>query len=125
MASDVLGSQLDIHSDGLISRSLTTTATSRNLLCEHGKGEHICVNYFLHMGRLSISGSNMSNSLKNFQTIRDALATTDLDRGMRIALLLGRLNDGVEISPEMRLQADNWEATISVCVKFNWKSGLC
>ncbi len=56
----------------------------------------------------------MSKSLKNFQTIQDALATTYTARNMRIVFLMGRWNDGVEISPDMRKQADNWESTVDV-----------
>ena len=118
MASDVLGSQMDIHSGGIdltFPHHDNELAQSEAYFCEHEKGEHTWVNYFLHMGHLSISGSKMSKSLKNFQTIQDALATTYSARGMRIVFLMGRWNDGVEISPDMRLQADNWESTISVC----------
>lgn len=60
------------------------------------------------------AGSKMSKSLKNFQTIQDALATTYTARNMRIVFLMGRWNDGVEISPDMRKQADNWESTVDV-----------
>ncbi|KAH6893165.1 tRNA synthetases class I (C) catalytic domain-containing protein [Thelonectria olida] len=88
-------------------------AQSEAYYCDHEKGEHTWVNYFLHMGHLSISGSKMSKSLKNFQTIQDALATNYSARSMRIVFLLGRWNDGVEISPDMRTQGDNWESTIS------------
>jgi len=56
----------------------------------------------------------MSKSLKNFQTIQDALATTYTSRNMRIVFLMGRWNDGVEISPDMRKQADSWETTLDV-----------
>jgi cysteinyl-tRNA synthetase len=66
------------------------------------------------MGHLSIAGSKMSKSLKNFQTIQDALATTYTARNMRIVFLMGRWNDGVEISQDMRKQADSWESTIDV-----------
>lgn len=66
------------------------------------------------MGHLSISGSKMSKSLKNFQTIQDALGTTYTARNMRIVFLMGRWNDGVEISPDMRKQADSWETTLDV-----------
>jgi cysteinyl-tRNA synthetase len=59
----------------------------------------------------------MSKSLKNFQTIQDALATTYTARNMRIVFLMGRWNDGVEISQDMRKQADNWESTIDVGLK--------
>ncbi|KAH7165793.1 tRNA synthetases class I (C) catalytic domain-containing protein [Dactylonectria macrodidyma] len=116
MASDVLGAQMDIHSGGVdlaFPHHDNELAQSEAYYCDHSKGEHTWVNYFLHMGHLSISGSKMSKSLKNFQTIQDALATTYSSRGMRIVFLLGRWNDGVEISPDMRLQGDNWETTIS------------
>lgn len=116
MASDVLGSQMDIHSGGIdlaFPHHDNELAQSEAHFCEHGKGEHTWVNYFLHTGHLSISGSKMSKSLKNFQTIQDALSTSYTPRSMRIVFLLGKWNDGVEISPDMRLQADNWESTIS------------
>ncbi|KAF7551474.1 hypothetical protein G7Z17_g4974 [Cylindrodendrum hubeiense] len=116
MASDVLGAQMDIHSGGVdlaFPHHDNELAQSEAYFCDHSKGEHTWVNYFLHMGHLSISGSKMSKSLKNFQTIQDALATTYSSRGMRIVFLLGRWNDGVEISPDMRLQGENWESTIS------------
>lgn len=117
MASDILGSQMDIHSGGIdlaFPHHDNELAQSEAYFCEHGKGEHTWVNYFLHMGHLSIAGSKMSKSLKNFQTIQDALATTYTARNMRIVFLMGRWNDGVEISPEMRAQADNFETTVSV-----------
>lgn len=117
MASDVLGSKMDIHSGGVdlaFPHHDNELAQSEAFYCEHGKGEHTWVNYFLHMGHLSISGSKMSKSLKNFQTIQDALATNYTARSMRIVFLMGKWNDGVEISPDMRSQSDNWETTISV-----------
>ncbi|KID79364.1 uncharacterized protein G6M90_00g020440 [Metarhizium brunneum] len=116
MASDVLGSRMDVHSGGVdlaFPHHDNELAQSEAYFCQHGKGEHTWVNYFLHMGHLSISGSKMSKSLKNFQTIADALATTYTARSMRIVFLMGRWNDGVEISPDMRSAADNWETTIS------------
>ncbi|KAJ4180611.1 cysteinyl-tRNA synthetase [Fusarium solani] len=116
MASDVLGAQMDIHSGGIdlaFPHHDNELALSEAYFSDHKKGEHPWVNYFLHMGHLSISGFKMSKSLKNFQTIRDALATSYSSRGMRIVFLLGRWNDGVEISPDKRAQAENWESTIS------------
>ncbi|PQE21779.1 hypothetical protein CJF30_00010990 [Rutstroemia sp. NJR-2017a BBW] len=116
MASDVLGSKMDIHSGGIdlaFPHHDNELAQSEAYFCEHGHGPHEWVNYFLHMGHLSIAGSKMSKSLKNFQTIRDALATDYTPRGMRIVFLMGRWNDGVEISPELRLAAEGWEATVN------------
>ncbi|KAL2194628.1 tRNA synthetases class I (C) catalytic domain-containing protein [Corynascus similis CBS 632.67] len=115
MASDKLGEQMDIHSGGIdlaFPHHDNELAQSEAYFHECGKGEHTWVNYFLHMGHLSIAGSKMSKSLKNFQTIQDALATTYTARNMRIVFLMGRWNDGVEISLDMRKQADSWESTI-------------
>ncbi|KAK3380830.1 tRNA synthetases class I (C) catalytic domain-containing protein [Podospora didyma] len=115
MASDKLGSQMDIHSGGIdlaFPHHDNELAQSEAYFHECGKGEHTWVNNFLHMGHLSIAGSKMSKSLKNFQTIQDALATTYTARNMRIVFLMSRWNDGVEISPDMRKQADNWEITL-------------
>ncbi|KAI2643169.1 tRNA synthetases class I (C) catalytic domain-containing protein [Xylaria nigripes] len=115
MASDVLGSRMDLHSGGIdlaFPHHDNELAQSEAYFCEHGH-EHTWVNYFLHMGHLSISGSKMSKSLKNFQTIKDALASTYTARSMRIVFLHGRWNDGVEITPSMRTQADIWETTLN------------
>ncbi|KAK6858079.1 cysteinyl-tRNA synthetase [Apiospora arundinis] len=115
MASDHLGSRMDLHSGGVdlaFPHHDNELAQSEAFYCEHGH-EHNWVNYFLHMGHLSISGSKMSKSLKNFQTIKDALASSYTARSMRIVFLLGRWNDGVEISPDMRTQADNWESAVN------------
>ncbi|KAI3339823.1 cysteinyl-tRNA synthetase [Ustulina deusta] len=115
MASDVLGSRMDLHSGGIdlaFPHHDNELAQSEAYFCEHGH-EHTWVNYFLHMGHLSISGSKMSKSLKNFQTIKDALASTYTARSMRVVFLHGKWNDGVEITPSMRTQADTWEATVN------------
>lgn len=117
MASDVLGSEMDIHSGGIdlaFPHHDNELAQSEAYFCEHGHGPHNWVRYFLHMGHLSIAGSKMSKSLKNFQTIKDALATDYTPRGMRTVFLMGRWNDGVEISPDMRTMAEGWESTVNV-----------
>ncbi|PHH74472.1 hypothetical protein CDD82_4918 [Ophiocordyceps australis] len=116
MASDILGSRMDIHSGGIdlaFPHHDNELAQSEAYFCESGKGEHTWVNYFLHMGHLTISGSKMSKSLKNFQTIQDALDTAYTPRGLRIIFLMGKWNDRVEISPAMKEQADSWENTIT------------
>ncbi|KAI0471767.1 tRNA synthetases class I (C) catalytic domain-containing protein [Xylariaceae sp. FL0804] len=115
MASDVLGSRMDLHSGGIdlaFPHHDNELAQSEAYYCNHGH-EHTWVNYFLHMGHLSISGSKMSKSLKNFETIKDALASTYTARSMRIVFLLGKWNDGVEISPDMRAAADGWETGLN------------
>ena len=118
MASDVLGSQMDIHSGGIdlaFPHHDNELAQSEAYYCEHGH-EHNWVKYFMHMGHLSIAGSKMSKSLKNFQTIQDALKTDYTPRGMRIVFLMGRWNDGVEISPDMRTMAVVWEGNVNVSI---------
>jgi cysteinyl-tRNA synthetase len=90
-------------------------AQSEAYFCKNGQ-EHTWVNYFMHMGHLSIAGSKMSKSLKNFQTIQDALRTDFTPRGMRIVFLWSRWNSGVEISPEMRAMAEGWEASVNVSI---------
>ncbi|KAK0103189.1 hypothetical protein ONS95_014985 [Cadophora gregata] len=114
MASDILGSEMDIHSGGIdlaFPHHDNELAQSEAYFCsEHGP--HNWVRYFMHMGHLSISGSKMSKSLKNFQTIRDALKDYT-PRGMRVVFLMGRWNDGVEISADMRTMAEVWESTVN------------
>lgn len=74
MASDTLGSAIDIHSGGI---DLCFPHHDNELAQSEAywskDGGHQWINYFLHMGHLSISGSKMSKSLKNFITIREAL----------------------------------------------------
>ncbi len=66
------------------------------------------------MGHLSISGSKMSKSLKNFTTIREALARGDWNaRSLRIIFLLGGWHDGIEITDDMRKQGSSWESYIT------------
>lgn len=116
MASDKLGEQMDIHSGGidLAFPHHDNELAQSEAFHRCGACEHTWVNYFLHIGHLSVSGAKMSKSLKNFQSIRAALETTYSARNMRIVFLLGRWNDGVEISPEMRKHADAWESTLNV-----------
>lgn len=117
MASEKLGEQMDIHSGGIdlaFPHHDNEMAQSEAFFHQCDKGEHVWVKYFLHMGHLSIAGSKMSKSLKNFQTIQDALATTYTARNIRIVFLMSHWNDEVEISPDMRKQAESWEITLDV-----------
>jgi cysteinyl-tRNA synthetase len=66
------------------------------------------------MGHLSISGSKMSKSLKNFTTIREALARGDWNaRSLRIIFLLGGWHDGIEITDDMRKGGSSWESYVT------------
>ncbi|KAJ1709610.1 cysteinyl-tRNA synthetase [Aspergillus flavus] len=102
MASSRLGSQNDIHSGGIdlaFPHHDNELAQSEAYWSEK---KQQWVNYFLHMGHLSIQGSKMSKSLKNFTTVRSALDKGDWNpRSLRIVFLLGGWRDGVEITPEV------------------------
>jgi cysteinyl-tRNA synthetase len=117
MASDVLGEQMDIHSGGIdlcFPHHDNELAQSEAYWTSSGKGGHQWVNYFLHMGHLSISGSKMSKSLKNFTTIREAIARGDWTaRSLRIVFLLGGWHDGIEITDDMRKGASSFESYVT------------
>lgn len=115
MASDVIGKAIDIHSGGIdlafphhdneIAQSEAYWAESESHRCDHQ-----WVNYFLHMGHLSIAGSKMSKSLKNFTTIREALSRGDWNpRSLRIVFLLGSWKDGIEITDDLVKAGVGWE----------------
>ena len=113
MASDVLGKQFDMHSGGIdlaFPHHDNELAQSEAYWSTSGKDSKQWVNYFLHMGHLSIQGSKMSKSLKNFTTIREALQRGDwTPRSLRIAFLLGAWRDGLEITPEVIASGSAWE----------------
>ncbi|KXL44778.1 hypothetical protein M433DRAFT_154866 [Acidomyces richmondensis BFW] len=116
MASDVLGKQIDIHSGGIdlaFPHHDNELAQSEAYWAESGKESKQWVNYFLHMGHLSIQGSKMSKSLKNFTTIREALKKGDwTPRGLRIVFLLGSWRDGLEITGEVVKASKAWEEKV-------------
>ncbi|KAF2402855.1 cysteinyl-tRNA synthetase [Trichodelitschia bisporula] len=119
MASETLGKVMDIHSGGI---DLAFPHHDNELAqseaywlgetgCQH---DHEWVKYFLHMGHLSIAGSKMSKSLKNFTTIREALARGDwTPRALRIVFLLGGWKEGVEITDELVRAGAAWEDKIT------------
>ncbi len=123
MASDTLGKQLDIHSGGidlafphhdneLAQSEAYWLETSRESSQSH---QHQWVNYFLHMGHLSIQGSKMSKSLKNFITIREALSRGDwTPRGLRIVFLLGGWKEGIEVTDDLVKAGNSWEDKVNV-----------
>ena len=123
MASDKLGRQIDIHSGGI---DLAFPHHDNELAqseaywsdCSHNH-QHQWVNYFMHMGHLSIQGSKMSKSLKNFTTIREALGRGDwTPRGLRIVFLLGGWRDGIEITDDLVKQGSAWEDKLNVNIPY-------
>jgi cysteinyl-tRNA synthetase len=118
MCSDVLGRQIDIHSGGIdlaFPHHDNELAQSEAYWVEDGH-QHQWVNYFLHMGHLSIQGSKMSKSLKNFTTIREALSRGGgwTARGLRIVFLLGGWKDRIEITEDVIAAGKSWENGINV-----------
>lgn len=101
MASEVLGEKLDIHSGGVDLRFPHHDNELAQSEAYWGIKEQ-WTNFFMHMGHLSIAGSKMSKSLKNFTTIRTALARGDWTyRSLRIAFLLGAWESGIEVTDEI------------------------
>ena len=112
MASGKLGSQMDIHSGGIdlaFPHHDNELAQSEAFWADGRQKQW--VNYFIHMGHLSIAGSKMSKSLKNFTTIREALHVRKewTSRSLRIVFLLGSWKDGIEITEDMVLEGRSWE----------------
>ncbi|KIL65876.1 hypothetical protein M378DRAFT_76124 [Amanita muscaria Koide BX008] len=111
MASDILGTYLDIHSGGI------------DLAFPHHDNEmaqseayHDCdswVNYFLHTGHLHIEGLKMSKSLKNFITIDEILQKYSA-RQLRLAFLTQLWNVKVDFSESLMTgEVRNIEQTIN------------
>lgn len=116
MASHVLGGQIDIHSGGidLCFPHHDNELAQSEAYWSNQAGGHQWINYFLHMGHLSISGSKMSKSLKNFVTIRESLSRGDWNaRSLRIIFLLGGWHDGVEITDDLRKAGSSWESYVT------------
>ena len=121
MASDVLGRVLDIHSGGI---DLAFPHHDNELAQSEAYWHHAAdsaaaqqkqwVNYFLHMGHLSIQGSKMSKSLKNYITIREALSKKDwTSRSLRVVFLLTGWKDRTEITPSLMKTGLAWEDKVN------------
>ncbi|KAL9598633.1 MAG: hypothetical protein Q9219_004378 [cf. Caloplaca sp. 3 TL-2023] len=118
MASDKLGSRIDIHSGGVdlaFPHHDNELAQSEAYWADQPhEGQHQWVNYFLHMGHLSIQGSKMSKSLKNFTTIKEALNRGEwTPRGLRIIFLLGGWREGIEITEDLIKEGSAWEDKVN------------
>ena len=112
MASERLGRKMDIHSGGIdLAFPHHDNELAQSEAFWEGGSQSQWVNYFLHMGHLSIQGSKMSKSLKNFTTIREALHTRRewTSRSLRIVFLLGEWRKGIEITDDMVMEGRSWE----------------
>lgn len=122
MASEVLGTRIDIHSGGV------------DLMFPHHDNElaqseahHGCapwINYFLHTGHLHIEGLKMSKSLKNFISIDEALERFS-GRQLRLAFLLQTWSSRMDFSEAAMSEMTNAEkqlASFFVTVKTHVRS---
>lgn len=108
MASNLLGSSLDIHTGGY---DLKFPHHDNEIAqAEAYFGNDHWVRYFLHSGHLTIAGCKMSKSLKNFVSIRDALRSHSARR-LRLAFLLHSWKDTLDYSDNTMESAAQWEKT--------------
>jgi cysteinyl-tRNA synthetase len=115
MASDVIGSVIDLHSGGedlKFPHHDNELAQSTAYWSTQGQGSVPWVNYFIHTGHLGIQGLKMSKSLKNFTTIRAALESEWNARSLRIAFLLGSWQDRIELGDELLAAVAAWESRL-------------
>ncbi|KAF3941077.1 hypothetical protein ABW19_dt0205742 [Dactylella cylindrospora] len=125
MCSEVLGPHVDIHSGGIdlafphhdneIAQSEAYWDPCTAADGAIGPEKHQWVNYFLHMGHLSIAGAKMSKSLKNFVSVREALSRGGgwTSRRLRVVFMLGSWKDGIEIREGLITEARNFEGTLN------------
>uniref|UniRef100_A0A6M2DE76 Cysteine--tRNA ligase, cytoplasmic n=1 Tax=Xenopsylla cheopis TaxID=163159 RepID=A0A6M2DE76_XENCH len=110
MASDVLGSQIDIHTGGV---DLKFPHHDNELAqSEAYYGNADWVKYFLHTGHLTIAGCKMSKSLKNFITIEQALARHTATQ-LRLAFLLHSWKDTLDYSDNTMDMAIGYEKMLN------------
>jgi cysteinyl-tRNA synthetase len=116
MASAVLGKTIDLHSGGCDLRfphhDNELAQSEAYWTTDNARVQWI--NYFLHMGHLSIQGMKMSKSLKNFTTVRDALLQPEwTPRSLRICFLLTAWQDGIEVTEESLKATASWESKMN------------
>jgi len=110
MASDVLGDSMDIHSGGF---DLKFPHHDNELAqSEACFGHSHWVRYFVHSGHLTIEGSKMSKSLKNFISIKEVLQKYSA-RQVRLLYLLHSWKDTMDYSENTMEVALDFEKTLN------------
>ncbi|KAI1298976.1 hypothetical protein EDD11_006598 [Mortierella claussenii] len=110
MASEVLGSGMDIHSGGI---DLAFPHHDNELA--QSEAYHQCdqwVNYFTHCGHLHVEGQKMSKSLKNFISVQQALEKYT-PRQLRFFFLLHQWDTGVDFRDTSMSEAIGVETTFN------------
>uniref|UniRef100_A0A6Q2YPH6 Cysteine--tRNA ligase, cytoplasmic n=1 Tax=Esox lucius TaxID=8010 RepID=A0A6Q2YPH6_ESOLU len=106
MAGSILGESMDIHGGGF---DLRFPHHDNELAQSEAYFENNhWVRYFLHTGHLTITGCKMSKSLKNFITIKDALAKNTA-RQLRLAFLMHSWKDTLDYSSNTMESAVQYE----------------
>uniref|UniRef100_A0A667WNS5 Cysteine--tRNA ligase, cytoplasmic n=1 Tax=Myripristis murdjan TaxID=586833 RepID=A0A667WNS5_9TELE len=106
MAGSILGESMDIHGGGF---DLRFPHHDNELAQSEAffENDH-WVRYFLHTGHLTIAGCKMSKSLKNFITIKEALAKNSA-RQLRLAFLMHSWKDTLDYSANTMESAVQYE----------------
>uniref|UniRef100_A0A8C6T3B8 Cysteine--tRNA ligase, cytoplasmic n=1 Tax=Neogobius melanostomus TaxID=47308 RepID=A0A8C6T3B8_9GOBI len=106
MAGTILGESMDIHGGGF---DLRFPHHDNELAQSEAYFDNdYWVRYFLHTGHLTIAGCKMSKSLKNFITIKDALAK-NTGRQLRLAFLMHSWKDTLDYSSNTMESAVQYE----------------
>jgi cysteinyl-tRNA synthetase len=115
MASSAIGSRIDIHSGGIDLKFPHHDNEIAQTEAYYDANEW--VDLWLHAGHLDINGLKMSKSLKNFITIRQALAGDGCPkftpRQLRIMFLLGTWDRKMDFQYSALNDVRSFEKTIS------------
>ncbi|CAR28960.1 hypothetical protein ZYGR_0U03180 [Zygosaccharomyces rouxii] len=107
MASDILGSNIDIHSGGIdLAFPHHDNEMAQSEACFDN---YQWVNYFLHTGHLHIEGQKMSKSLKNFITVQESLKMYS-SRQLRLAFCLTQWNNQMDFKESLMQEVRGMES---------------
>lgn len=110
MASDILGSQIDIHSGGI---DLAFPHHDNELAQSEARYDNEqWINYFLHTGHLHIEGQKMSKSLKNFITIDEALSKYT-SRQLRLVFASAQWNNQLDFKESLLNEVRSLESSFN------------
>ncbi|KAI5966792.1 uncharacterized protein KGF55_000201 [Candida pseudojiufengensis] len=110
MASDLAGSQMDIHSGGI---DLCFPHHDNELAqSEAYFDNNQWVNYFMHNGHLHIQGQKMSKSLKNFITIDEALKNYS-SRQLRLVFALNQWDKPLDFKTDLINEVNSIESSFN------------
>ncbi|SCU99373.1 LAME_0G02916g1_1 [Lachancea meyersii CBS 8951] len=110
MASDILGSNIDIHTGGV---DLAFPHHDNELAqSEACFDNYQWVNYFLHTGHLHIEGQKMSKSLKNFITVREALDKFS-SRLLRLTFCSAQWNSPLDFKESLLVEVKSLEQSLN------------